>query len=292
VIDLHLHTCASDGRSTPTQLVGAAVRSRLSTISVTDHDTVAGLDEAAAACEAAGVRLVTGIEITATRGETEVHVLGYFIDRRAPGLLAFLAVQQADRRRRLGEMLERLAGLGLRLEESDVFGTADVRSERGAANAAGGASAATAATRAVGRPLIARALVRAGHVRNGREAFDLYLAEGRPAFVARRAPSPEDVIGIVHAAGGLASVAHPALLAHDDWIPGLAAAGLDAIEAYYIEHGPEVVARSLPVADALGLAVTGGSDYHGDAGHGPQRPGDVVLPEDEFARLEARASGR
>jgi 3',5'-nucleoside bisphosphate phosphatase len=278
VIDLHLHTTASDGRSSPRDLVRAARRARLAVIGVTDHDTVGGLAEAATACGEEGVRFVPGIEISTMRGQSEVHLLGYFIDRDHPTLLAFLEEQRADRIRRIREMLERLRRLDLPVAEEEVF------ADRAGGDATSG--------KTVGRPLIARALVKAGRVRHVREAFDLYLAEGRPAYVPRRAPDPEQVFGIIHLAGGLVSLAHPALLGHDEWIPGFAAAGLDAIEAYYIEHPPDVTARYLGIAWSLHLAVTGGSDYHGDASHGPQRPGDVALPEEEFARLEALVNRR
>jgi predicted metal-dependent phosphoesterase TrpH len=273
VIDLHLHTTASDGRTPPRALVHAAQRAGLGVISVTDHDTVAGLDEAAAACKKLGVRLVPGIEITAGRQDTEVHVLGYFLDPRSARLQAFLESQRADRVRRVTAMLARLRDLGLGIDEGDVLG------ERQEAHA-------------VGRPLIARAMVRAGHVKTSREAFDLYLAEGGAAFVPRNAPDPVEVFDLIHAAGGVASLAHPSLLRHDGWIAGLAATGLDALEAHYIEHPPEAVTHYRELAASLGLAVSGGSDYHGDVRYGPQRPGDVVLPREAFEQLEAAATRR
>lgn len=275
MIDLHLHTSASDGRSTARELALAARHARLTTISVTDHDTVAALDEAAEACAADGLDWVPGIEITAGRGVTEIHILGYFFDRRSPSLLAFLEGQRADRVRRVREMLEKLRALGLEVNEDEIF-----------------APAGSQYTRALGRPLIARAMVRAGHVRTAREAFDVYLAEGGAAFVPRRAPSPEEVIALLHAAGGVASLAHPALLGHDDWIRDLADAGLDAIEAYYSEHTSETVAHYRKTAADFDLALSGGSDYHGHVGHGPQSPGDAVLPEEDFERLKARVPGR
>jgi predicted metal-dependent phosphoesterase TrpH len=273
VIDLHLHTTASDGRSAPGALVSASRRAGLSVISITDHDTVAALDEAAASCAAEGIRLVAGIEITAGRDGVEVHVLGYFFDRSDARLLAFLESQRADRVRRITAMIERLHDLGLGVDEAEILGRRH-----------GG--------RAVGRPLVARAMVQAGHVRTAREAFDQYLAEGRPAFVPRRAPTPEAVFAVVHDAGGIAALAHPALLARDEWIPDMAAAGLDAIEGHYIEHPPALVSHYVELASRCGLAVSGGSDYHGDVRYGPQRPGDVVLPPDAFERLEARARRR
>jgi len=168
-------------------------------------------------------------------------------------------------------MIDRLRGLGVVVDEADVIGPY---------GANGG--------RAIGRPMLARALVRLGHVPTTRDAFERYLGEGRAAYVSRRAPSPEDVVGIIHEAGGLASLAHPALLGHDEWIPGIASAGLDAIEVYYSEHSAEDTDRYLSLARDLGLAVTGGSDYHGSAHHGPARLGETVLPAEEFERLTER----
>jgi 3',5'-nucleoside bisphosphate phosphatase len=271
VIDLHLHTTASDGRSSPEDLVQAAVRCRVTTLSVTDHDTVAALDRVAAACEGAGIEWVSGIEITAIREEVDVHVLGYFFDHRSPTLAAFLDAQVADRRRRMREMIEKLDALGVHVDGDQVLG------------GHGGLHPGW-----IGRPLLARALVRAGHVRSPREAFDLYLAENGAAWVPRRAPSPEQVVDLIHRVGGVAALAHPGMIGHDEWIPPMASAGLDAIEVYYIEHSPEMTVHYRVLAERLGLAMSGGSDYHGDPSHGPARPGSVSLPEPAYAGLKQR----
>jgi 3',5'-nucleoside bisphosphate phosphatase len=271
VIDLHLHTTASDGRSSPEDLVQAAVRARLRVMAVCDHDTVAGLDRTAAACAAAGIEWVPGIEITAIREDADVHVLGYFFDHRSPGLLAFLDLQVSDRRRRVHEMIAKLDAIGVHVVPEQVFG-----------------GHAGLDARWIGRPLLARALVKAGHVRSPREAFDLYLAENGAAFVPRRAPSPEEVIELIHRAGGIASLAHPGMMGHDEWVPPMAAAGLDALEVYYVEHSPEMTTHYRVLADRLGLAMSGGSDYHGDPSHGPARPGSVSLPDAAYAGLKQR----
>lgn len=272
MIDLHLHTTASDGRSSPEDLVDAAARARLRVISVTDHDTVAALDRVAAASAAAGIECVPGIEITSMLEGVDVHILGYFLDHRSTLLSAFLDEQVADRRRRVREMIDRLHSLGVRVDADEVLG------------GQGGLD-----PRWIGRPLLARALVRAGHVRSTRDAFDLYLAENRAAWVPRRAPSPAEVVSLVHDAGGLASLAHPGLIGHDEWIPPIAASGLDALEAYYIEHSPELTTHYVVLAGRLGLATTGGSDYHGDPAHGPARPGDASLPDEAYETLKRRA---
>ncbi len=271
MIDLHLHTTASDGRSSPEQLVQAAVRADVHVLAVTDHDTTAGLDRVAAACADAGVRWVPGVEITSILDDVDVHLLGYFIDHRSPALAGFLDAQAADRRRRLDEMIARLHALGVDIDAGEVF---DNQPGLGAGW--------------IGRPLLARALVRKQVVRSTREAFELYLAEGRAAWVPRRAPSPAEVIRLIHGAGGLAALAHPGLMDHDEWIAPMAASGLDALEVYYPEHSPQMTTHYRVLADRLGLAASGGSDYHGDPSYGPARPGSVSLPGEAFAGLEER----
>ncbi len=271
MIDLHLHTTASDGRSSPEDLVQAAAGARLRTIAVTDHDTVAGLDRVAAACDTAGIEWVPGIEITAMLEGVDVHVLGYFLDHRSAVLTTFLNRQVTDRRRRVREMIDKLDALGVHVDADEVLG------------GHGGLDA-----RWIGRPLLARALLRAGHVRTAREAFDLYLSAEGAAWVPRRASSPAEVVELIHQARGIASLAHPGLIGHDEWIPPIAASGLDALEVYYIEHSPEMTTHYRVLAERLGLAMTGGSDYHGDPAHGPARPGSVSLPDEAYQVLKRR----
>ena len=270
MIDLHLHTTASDGTLGPAALVERAVAAGITTLSVTDHDTTAGLDEARAAAAARGAAFVDGIEITAVHDGRDVHVLGYFLEPADGSLQAFLARQREDRIRRVREILDRLAALGLPLDARPVLARAgDGR-------------------RSVGRPHVAQALVDAGHVRSWDEAFERYLAPGRPAFVPRRGAAPAGVIGAIHDAGGLAVLAHPGLSRVDDSIAALAASGLDAIEVRHPEHDAAAEARYRSMAASLGLAVTAGSDYHGDDGRKPTRLGTIAMTMTEFADLEAR----
>ena len=271
MIDLHLHTTASDGRSSPQQLVQAARRAGVRVLAVTDHDTVAALDLVAAACSDAGIEWVPGVEITSMREQVDVHVLGYFIDHRSPVLTTFLAAQAVDRLRRVREMLAKLRALGIDLDADALLDGHD--------RSGGGW---------VGRPLLARALVRRHAVRSTREAFDTYLAEGGAAWVPRRAPSPVDVIALIHEAGGIASLAHPGLTGHDEWIASMAAAGLDALEVYYVEHSPQLTTHYRVLAERLGLGMSGGSDYHGDPSYGPARPGSVWLPDQAFEELKRK----
>jgi predicted metal-dependent phosphoesterase TrpH len=270
VIDLHLHTTASDGSLKPAALVAAAAAAGLTVIAVTDHDTTDGFDEAAAAGATAGVRVLTGIEITAVDRGRDVHVLGYFFDRAHPSLVSFLSSQRADRIRRVTEMLDRLARLGVPIRAEDVL-------------------AGRREGQSIGRPRIADALVAAGHAADRNDAFDRWIGAGRPAFVARRGATPEEVVSIVAEAGGIASLAHPGLLKSPDLLPRLAAHGLPAVEARHSDHDPETEARFRAFAREHNLLVTGGSDFHGAEGHRVNALGVVTLPAEDFAALEGRA---
>jgi 3',5'-nucleoside bisphosphate phosphatase len=268
MIDLHTHTTASDGRCTPPELVTRARHAGVTVLSVTDHDTVAAYDAARDACADAGIEFVAGIEITAVRDEADIHILGYFIDPASAPLLAFLAAQRQQRVERIRRMIERLRALGIALDAEALLQPAIANPNT-----------------AVGRPWIARALVAAGHVATTSEAFDVWLARGRPAFVPRQGAAPAEVIARIHSAGGIASLAHPGLIGRDVWIPEFAAAGLDAIEAYHTNHDEAATAHYLAIAEGLNLAVSGGSDYHADESHGALRPGSTSLPRAEYERL-------
>lgn len=274
MIDLHLHTNASDGECAPRDLVERAWRAGLRTIAVTDHDTVAGVAEAQQAGRQLGMRVIAGIEITAVAAEKDVHVLGYFIDVENADLLAFLVDQREARVERVHEMGRRLAALGCPI---DVDGLLAPFGRSG---------------RAVGRPAVAKALVAAGYVASISEAFDRFLGLDAAGFVPRRGASPVDVVGVIHRAGGLASIAHPGPSARDHLIPPMVEAGLDAIEAYHTDHDEEMVAKYCAMARQYGVAISGGSDFHGEARHAHPALGVVTLPADEFERLVERVAVR
>jgi predicted metal-dependent phosphoesterase TrpH len=274
VIDLHLHTTASDGRLTPTQLVARAAAAGLSVISVTDHDTTAGLAEASGAARQHGLRLVNGIEITAVERRRDVHVLGYFFDPGSPALAEFLRGQRADRLRRLTRMIDRLHELGFAVATDALL--------RDASQGGG---------RTIGRPQLADALVAAGHAGNRREAFDTLLGEGKPAYVPRTGATVGEVAAIVRAAGGVASLAHPGLMKLDDAIPDFVAAGLPAIEVWHGDHDAATTERYRALAEGLSVGMSGGSDYHADNSHHVAGLGVVTVPPAALADLEARANG-
>lgn len=271
MIDLHLHTTASDGLLSPAALVERAAAAGLTVISLTDHDTVAGIDEARAAADRLRVRLIPGIEVTAVVGGRDVHILGYFIDPDSPALGEFLEQQRTDRVRRVREMGARLEALGYRIDVEALLGAA-----------AGG-------SRSVGRPAIADALAAAGLVTNRDEAFGTLLGRGKPAFVPRAGVTPARVLEVIHEAGGIASMAHPGVTGEDSLIPQLVGAGLDAIEVWHSDHTPEDSARYDALAADHGLARSGGSDYHGDGLHRACRLGAITIPPAALELLIERA---
>ena len=200
-------------------------------------------------------------------------MLGYFIDTRNAGLRAFLDRQREDRLRRIHDMGERLAALGVPVDIAPIL-------------------AAAARGKSVGRPQMASALLAAGHVTTRDEAFARFLEFGGPAFVPRCGARPEEVITIVHDAGGIASLAHPGITERDDRIPALAAAGLDALEVRHSDHDAGTESRYRAMAREHGLAVSGGSDFHGSGvGHRICALGVVTLPAEDFAALRKRVVG-
>jgi 3',5'-nucleoside bisphosphate phosphatase len=267
LIDLHLHTTASDGRSSPHELVREAAAVGLTAIAVTDHDTTNALAAVKAAAAPMGIACVPGIEITAVHHGRDVHVLAYFIDAANSELARFLEDQREDRRRRLFEMADALDRIGAPIDREAIQ----------AAN--------TDSTRAPGRPILADLLVRAGHVRTIPEAFTRFLGTGRPAFVSRRGASPADVVALVARAGGVASMAHPGKVHVDHLIPELVRAGLGAVEVYHPDHDQAATARYRELAREHDLLVTGGSDYHGPGSGREAGLGQVTLPPQDYERL-------
>ena len=271
MIDLHLHTTASDGLLEPAALVERAARAGLTIIAVTDHDTVSGIAEARAAGTRHGLDVVAGIEITAVEHGCDVHILGYFIDAESAPLAEFLTTQRVDRVRRVREIGARLASLGYPVDVESLLESAG----RG--------------SRSIGRPAIADALVTAGHTADRNDAFARLLGRGQPAFVPRAGVAGATVVRVIHDAGGVASLAHPGLGPDDSLIEPLAAAGLDAIEVWHCDHTPEQRAHYFALAERLGLARSGGSDFHGDAVHRSCRLGGIDVPRAEFDRLQSLA---
>ena len=241
----------------------------LSAIALTDHDSVAGLPEAIAQGEQLGVRIVNGCEFSTAASWGEMHVLGYFLPADHPGLGAFLARCREDRVRRGRAMVEGLQAWGVDVSFDDLA--------RETGNAA------------MGRPHLARALVRLGKVTSVDEAFQQWLAKGRPAYVEKRLPTFREVADLVHSVGGLVSAAHLRDRAVKPVLSMLKQEGLDALEIRHPAHSTEMRARLSETARELGLLRTGGSDWHGEPGDGSHAMiGSQSVPAEWLGLLEQR----
>ncbi|WP_447983650.1 PHP domain-containing protein [Nitrospira sp. Nam74] len=246
-LDLHLHTTFSDGSRTPTDVLTLASQVKVTALAITDHDTINGLPEAIQAGHSLGIEVIPGIELSSRWGNTELHILGYFLDWNNIELHRHLRRFQDARHVRNPRIIEKLNALGLDITYDDVK------------TLAGEAS--------VGRPHIARVLLKKGYVTSAKEAFDRYLADGATAHVPRELPDPAEAIAIIRAARGVPVLAHPSWLDRSEGIykicEQLKAVGLGGIEVHYSTHRPEQTAAYLDVARRLDLLVTGGSDFHG-----------------------------
>jgi predicted metal-dependent phosphoesterase TrpH len=272
-IDLHVHSTASDGSLFPGGVVRRAAGAGLRAIALTDHDTLAGIPEALAAGEQYGVRVVGGCEFSAAAPWGEMHILGYFLPPDSPQLESFLERCRADRVRRAQEMVQHLQRLGVDLSFESVL-----------QESAGGA---------VGRPHVARAIVRHGGAIDLGDAFDRFLGRGRPAFVEKTLPQFRVVAELVHAVGGLVSVAHLKERGTRAFIERLKGEGLDAVETRHPSHDPDLRARLTDIALQLGLLRTGGSDWHGDPEPGVTHGtiGSQSVPIEWLERLDNLRAG-
>jgi len=238
----------------PEELVAQAASLGLEVLAITDHDTTEGVAEARAAGRRWGIKVVPGVEISAISGREELHLLGYFIDLRYPELQMILARSREARQERARKMLDRLTNLGLPLEWETLV------------QISGG-------SQSVGRPHIAAALMKAGHVSSYDEAFSLWIGRGGPAYVERYKLTPEEAIQLVRRSGGLPVLSHPYIFSRSGetkvsldlkrWLPRLRDAGLVGIEVYYPNYTRRVSRDLLALAVQHGLLPTGGSDFHG-----------------------------
>lgn len=246
--DLHLHTTFSDGTDTPQRVVELARDAGLSAIAITDHDNTEAMAIAAPVAARHGIELIPGIEMSASAEGLEVHVLGYGFDLTHGGFQQHLTEQQVRRVGRIHEMVKQLQRVGVHIDAEEVL--------------------ALAGEGTVGRPHVARVMVKRGYVSTTPEAFDRYIGDGKPGFVPGSPLVPERIIRLIQDAGGVPVLAHPVYLKNDALITQLAREGLAGLEVYHSSHTPDVVRRYEQMADELGLLKTGGSDYHGDAKEG------------------------
>jgi len=270
IVDLHTHTTASDGLVSPEALVARAREKGLAAVAVTDHDTVAALRAASEAGRAQGVEVLWGVEISCVHSGREVHVLGYLLERPTVVDEAVRRLQ-TGREERMRAMIERANDLGLSVTYAEV--------------------AALAGGESLGRPHLARALARLGYVRSEEEAFGRYLADDRPLNVPKTRLSIDEAVKTVRRAGGLPVLAHPGLHKLDDMLDELVDAGIAGLEAYYPMHTSAQTERYLAYARKRNLAVTGGSDFHGD-GLPDRELGGVRVPYACVEALRDRRAGK
>jgi 3',5'-nucleoside bisphosphate phosphatase len=269
--DLHVHSTASDGTATPTELVELALGAGLDVLAIADHDSVAGLAEASRAAENTGLTLIPAVELSAVSQGIDVHILAYFVDPTEPRLLADLELLRAVRFRRASAMVEALSEAGYSVTLDDVLALSD-----------GGA---------VGRSHVARALVGSGAAESVSDAFRRLIGRGMPFYVPKDSQSPENVISTMRDLGAIPVLAHPGVTQADPIIPQLVDAGLLGIEAYHADHTPEQRVAYATLAADLGLLVTGGTDFHGAAAPNPTL-GSVDIPSEVVAALLAAGEAR
>lgn len=255
-IDLHSHSTVSDGLDTPSALVRKMAAAGLAAFALTDHDTLQGLPEARAEAGRLGIELISGAEVSAEwGGQDDIHILALFVDENNGPFNAALELRQAQRRTRGEQMARKLVEHGYALDLDAI------RQEVGDG--------------VWGRPHLARALIRAGHASSNDDAFGRFLGREHPWYVPSEKWKAVDVVRAIRAAGGVSSVAHAVWYKDaEGLIRALAPEGLDGIEVFHPDHGPDEERRFLALARELGLVATAGSDFHGTP-EGRKVPGAV-----------------
>jgi len=278
MIDLHLHSTASDGTCSPEELIAEAAALGLSAVALVDHDTLSGLAAFMHAGAHADLTPIPGVELSCSWHDGNLHIVGLFVDPDNLRLQELLTRVRADRDDRNRKIVEALNKLGVELDLSEVL--------------------AYSKGETVGRPHIAAALVGRGVCSDVRQAFDSFLRRGKPAFVSRYLPMPEESIRMIHDAGGVAVWAHPLAFSRKSrgrvraMANQLKQAGLDALETLYPDHKPDQRRAAQILADELGLLASGGTDYHGENSPGVRMGvgyGDLEVPDELLSPLRQRS---
>ncbi len=272
VVDLHLHTTASDGRLSPTELINLVASKGLKTVAVTDHDSTEGLAEAYKAAEAfPDLRLIPGIELSTDVPGNEIHVLAYFIQYSDKGLQQVLSKFRDGRLDRAKGMVEKLNQMGVEIEWDRVQ--------------------AIAGDGAVGRPHVALAMVERGYIKEPKDAFDTYIGRNGPAYVEREKMTPIEAIELIRKWGGAAVVAHPAHIDDlENVLEELKEVGLAGMEAFYAQYSEERIQDLVDIASKHGLLPCGGSDYHALGNSDEHLPGTMGPPMEVVEELERLAT--
>lgn len=269
--DLHLHSSYSDGSFKPSELVEMAARKGLDTIALSDHDTVEGISEMLAAARIKGIDVIPALEFSTYQDGAEIHILGYYIDYNSRSFLEKVKRLFDLRLKRSKEMIEKLNRLGVEISFRDLK--------------------EIATDKYIGRPHIARAMIKAGYIKEIGEAFtDKYIGNGGRAYVEKESLTPREAINIIRGNGGIAVLAHPYFVNGGDsldknGIELLVEDGLEGLEVYHSKHSRDISTYYLEIAEELGLLVTGGSDFHGESSPDIQI-GDVLLADKYVKRFK------
>ncbi len=269
--DLHIHSCYSDGVMTPAAIVRTAADAGLAALSIADHDTAAGQAEAIEAGRALGVEIVTGIEFSVKEEELDIHILGYCVGLSDTRLSAALEDLERGRAARAEKIAAKFHDLGLPVTFEEIM--------------------ADAGAGTVGRPHVARVLLRKGIVEEFQEAFDRFLGYGAACYVPKKVLPLEDVISIVKGSGGVTVWAHPGVNIRKKRLRDrIFGSGVEGVEAWHPNHTEEISRLAVREAERRGLVCTGGSDYHFDEAK-KVGIGEILVPYDSVTALRSRASG-
>lgn len=266
--DLHTHTNCSDGTLSPEELVEAAKAAGLNYIAITDHDTVDAICHLyeEGLYPAKGIKIIPGIEFSAHHDTRSIHILGYNVDIYNRELADKLDDVVEARWERFSSMVKKLQDLGYAIKEADVLQIAGD-------------------SRAISRSHIAQTLVQLGIFSTVKEAFDVVLEKGRPAYVGHYRMESKEIVDLIKRCGGTPVLAHPKLIGDDNLVEELLRSGIEGIEAYYPRHDEEDTKRYLALADKYHLMVTGGSDFHGIATRFPNKLGIFTVDDNLAAGL-------
>lgn len=266
--DLHVHTRISDGAYTPYELVKLASERGISVLAITDHDTVAGIEEAKTAAEIFGIELISGVELSTILDDKEIHILGYQFDLKYPRLVDTLQTLSEARDRRAQKIISRLNELGYGVTMEDV------REQAG--------------SELIGRPHIALALIKHGYIHSIEEGFAKFLSPGGLAYVPRYRIQPQEAIKLIIEAGGLPILAHPGLSFPSQLLPEFVQWGLAGIEVYHPDNSLQIRDYYQRRADEEGLLVTGGSDFHGHEQTDFENLGQMPTKAETLAQILSR----
>jgi hypothetical protein len=258
-VDLHMHTTYSDGFYTPAEILDKAKENGFDAISITDHDSISGIEEATIIGKEMGIEVISGVEISSEHNGKEVHILGYFIDPLDEEFKKYLNFFREERIKRAERIVKKLNSIGLNLTFDDIL--------------------AISKSSTIGRPHIARAMVEKGLVSSYHEAFNKYIGNGCPAYEKKVHISPESVYKIITDAGGLSFIAHPGYMP-EETLKELIESGVDGIEVYHPSHSMQKNKFYKGIVSEYFLLESGGSDYHG----GPRND------DDNFGRFYASYS--